>query len=470
MKKLKQEEEIKQISDYKYGFNEGEVSTYKVQKGLNEEVVREISKYKEEPEWMLNYRLESLKIFDQKPQPSFGPDLNWIDFNDYYYYTEGAGKTVKTWDEIPEEIKRTFDRLGIPEAEKNFLAGINAQWDARPVYERMNDELTKQGVIFTDCDTALRKYPELFKKHFGQLVKNDDNKYASLNGAVWSGGTFIYVPSGVKLEKPLQAYFRINYQASGQFERTLIIVEDDAELHYIEGCTAPIYSENNLHAAIVEIYVGKRASVRYTTVQNWSDNVLNLVTKRSIVEEDGRMEWIDGNIGSKVNMKYPSCILKGDRAQGDTISIAVAKKGVYQDAGSKMIHLGKETKSKIVSKSITFQGGTANYRGLAYIGPNAINSKARVECDTLILDNQSHSDTIPQNKVHNNQSQIEHEATVSKVSEEQLFYLMSRGLDEQEALEIIVMGFLEPFTKELPLEYAVELNQLIKMDMEGSVG
>ncbi|QEH62136.1 Fe-S cluster assembly protein SufB [Spiroplasma chinense] len=470
MKKLKQEKEIKEISDYKYGFNEGELSTLKVERGLNEEIIRQISKIKEEPEWMLEYRLKSFKEFESKPQPNFGPDLNFLNFQDYYYYTRGTDGIVDSWDDLPDNIKKTYDRLGIPEAEKNFFAGINAQWDATPVYENMKTSISEQGVIFTNCDTALKEYPELFKKYFGKLVPPGDNKYAALNSAVWSGGTFIYVPKGVKVEMPLQAYFRINYQESGQFERTLIIVEDDAELHYVEGCTAPVYSKHNLHAAIVEIFVGKRSHVRYTTVQNWSDNVLNLVTKRSIVEEDGRMEWIDGNIGSKINMKYPSCILKGDRAQGDTISIAVAKKGVYQDAGSKMIHLGKETKSKIISKSITFQGGTANYRGLAYIGPDAKYSKARVECDTLILDNQSHSDTIPQNKVHNNESQIEHEATVSKVSEEQLFYLMSRGIDEQQALELIVMGFLEPFTKELPLEYAVELNQLIKMDMEGSVG
>jgi len=470
MKKLKQEEEIKKISEYKYGFNEGEVSSFKVEKGINEDIVRQISKIKGEPEWMLEYRLDSFKKFSLKPQPNFGPDLNFVDFQDYYYYTRGTDNVATSWDDVPENIRKTFDRLGIPEAEKNFLVGINAQWDATPIYEQLQTEISEKGVIFTDCDTALKKYPELFKKYFGKLVPNDDNKYAALNGAVWSGGTFIYVPEGVKLDMPLQAYFRINFKQSGQFERTLIVVEDDAQIHYIEGCTAPVYSKNNLHAAIVEIFVGKRSSVRYTTVQNWSDNVLNLVTKRSLVEEDGRMEWIDGNIGSKINMKYPSCILKGDRSQGDTISIAVAKKGVYQDAGSKMIHLGKETKSKIVSKSITFQGGTTNYRGLAYIGEDATNSKARVECDTLILDNQSHSDTIPQNKVHNNESQIEHEATVSKVSEEQLFYLMSRGLSEQQALEIIVMGFLEPFTKELPLEYAVELNQLIKMDMEGSVG
>ncbi|AXK51318.1 Fe-S cluster assembly protein SufB [Spiroplasma alleghenense] len=470
MKPLKQTKTINEISKYKYGFNEGESSVYQTKMGINEEIVTQISKHKNEPQWMLDYRLESYRNFAKMPQPGFGPDLNFIDFQEYCYFNQATEKTATSWDEIPDNIKNTFDRLGIPKAEKDFLMGINAQWDATPIYSKMLDEVKDQGVIFTDCDTALREHPELFKKYFGTLIPNNDNKYAALNGAVWSAGTFIYIPKGVKLERPLQAYFRINYQAAGQFERTLIIVDDDASLHYIEGCTAPIYSKNNLHAANVELFVGKRSNLRYTTVQNWSDNVLNLVTKRSLVEEDGRMEWVDGNIGSKVNMKYPSCILKGDRAQGDTISIAVAKTGVYQDAGGKMIHLGKETKSKIISKSITFQGGTANYRGLVYIGPNAVDSKARVECDTLILDNQSHSDTIPKNKVENNRSQIEHEATVSKVSEEQLFYLMSRGLTELEALEIIVMGFIEPFTKELPLEYAVELNQLIRMDMEGSVG
>ncbi|WP_342269037.1 Fe-S cluster assembly protein SufB [Spiroplasma endosymbiont of Aspidapion aeneum] len=470
MKKLKQEKDIQKITQYNYGFNEGERSIIKTDIGLNEKTVSTISDIKNEPQWMREFRLKSYKIFKDMPQPSFGPDLNFINFDEYYYYSSGSDKTENDWDNVPDNIKKTFDRLGIPEAEKKFFMGINAQWDSTPVYENLATELSEIGVIFTDCDTALKKYPDLFRKYFSKLVKPDDNKYAALNSTVWSGGTFIYVPKGVVVKKPLQAYFRINYKQVGQFERTLIVLEDDAELHYIEGCTAPSYSKNNLHAAIVEIFVGKRSKMRYTTVQNWSDNVLNLVTKRSLIEEDGFMEWIDGNIGSKVNMKYPSCILKGDRAQGNTISIAVAKKGVYQDAGSKMIHLGRETKSKIVSKSITLQGGTANYRGLAFIGKDAINSKARVECDTLILDNDSHTDTIPKNMVHNNQSQIEHEATVSKVSEEQLFYLMSRGLTEQQALEMIVMGFIEPFTKELPLEYAVELNKLIKMDMEGSVG
>ena len=470
MPKLKQEKEIKELSTYKYGFSDGDISYFHTDQGINEEVIRKISSYKNEPTWMLEYRLKSYHNFIKINNPKWGPDLSFINFDEYIYYSKSTDKIAKTWDDVPKKIKNTFDRLGIPEAEKEFLAGVKAQYDSEPVYGSMLKEVVEKGVIFLDCDTALKEQPELFKKYFGTLVPNSDNKYAALNGAVWSGGSFIYVPKGVKLDKPLQAYFRINYQNIGQFERTLIIVDDDAELHYIEGCTAPIYSENSLHAAVVEIFVGKNAKMRYTTIQNWSDNVLNLVTKRAIVEENGQMEWIDGNIGSKINMKYPSCILKGRNAKGQCISIAVAKEGVIQDAGAKIIHLGKNTSSKIISKSMTFNGGSANYRGLVQIGPNAQYSKARVECDTLILDGKSHSDTIPQNKVFNNESQIEHEATVSKVSEEQLFYLMSRGLSEQQALEMIVMGFLEPFTKEIPMEYAIELNQLIKMDMEGSVG
>lgn len=470
MPKLKQEKEIKEISSYKYGFNDGDISYYNTGKGLNETIINEISDHKNEPDWMRGYRLQSYHNFLKIKNPSWGPNLEFIDFDEYIYYIKPTKHIATKWDEVPEKIKKTFDWLGLPEAEREYLAGIKAQYDSEPVYGSMLKEVEEKGIIFLDCDTALRQHPELFKKYFGTLVPNTDNKYAALNGAAWSGGSFIYVPKGVKLEKPLQAYFRINYQNSGQFERTLIIVDDDAELHYIEGCTAPIYSRDSLHAAIVEIFVGKNAKMRYTTVQNWSDNVLNLVTKRSIVDENGQMEWIDGNIGSKINMKYPSVILKGNNSKGQCISIAVAKENVIQDAGSKMIHLGKNTSSKIISKSMTFNGGTANYRGLVHIGPKAQYSKARVECDTLILDGKSHSDTIPQNKVYNNESQIEHEATVSKVSEEQLFYLQSRGLSEQEALEMIIMGFLEPFTRELPMEYAVELNQLIKMDMEGSVG
>ncbi|AGM26542.1 FeS assembly protein SufB [Spiroplasma syrphidicola EA-1] len=470
MPKLKQEQEIKDLSSYKYGFNDGEISYYNTGEGINEEVIRTISHYKNEPEWMLQFRLDSYRQFLKINNPKWGPDLSFMNFDDYVYYIKPTDHVATTWDDVPEKIKNTFDRLGLPEAERDYLAGIKAQYDSELVYGSMLEEVEEKGVIFLDCDTALREHPELFKKYFGTLVPNTDNKYAALNSAVWSGGSFIYVPKGVKLDKPLQAYFRINYENGGQFERTLIIVDDDAELHYIEGCTAPVYSRDSLHAAVVEIFVGKNAKMRYTTVQNWSDNVLNLVTKRSIVDTNGQMEWIDGNIGSRINMKYPSIILKGDHSKGQCISIAVAKENVIQDAGAKMIHLGKYTSSKIISKSMTFNGGTANYRGLVHIGPAAQYSKARVECDTLILDGKSHSDTIPQNKVFNNESQIEHEATVSKVSEEQLFYLKSRGLDEQQALEMIVMGFLEPFTRELPMEYAVELNQLIRMDMEGSVG
>ncbi len=470
MPKLKQEKEIKEISSYKYGFNDGDIYYYNTGKGFNETIINEISNHKNEPDWMREYRLQSYYNFLKIKNPSWGPNLEFMDFDEYIYYIKPTEHIATKWDDVPEKIKKTFDRLGLPKAEREYLAGIKAQYDSETVYGSMLKEVEEKKIIFLDCDTALRQHPALFKKYFGTLVPNTDNKYAALNGAVWSGGSFIYVPRGVKLEKPLQAYFRINYQNSGQFERTLIIIDDDAELHYIEGCTAPIYSRDSLHAAIVEIFVGKNAKMRYTTVQNWSDNVLNLVTKRSVVDENGQMEWIDGNIGSKINMKYPSVILKGNNSKGKCISIAVAKGNVIQDAGSKMIHLGKNTSSKIISKSMTFNGGTANYRGLVYIGPKAQYSKARVECDTLILDGKSHSDTIPQNKVYNNESQIEHEATVSKVSQEQLFYLQSRGLSEQEALEMIIMGFLEPFTREIPMEYAVELNRLIKMDMEGSVG
>ncbi|WP_342252462.1 Fe-S cluster assembly protein SufB [Spiroplasma endosymbiont of Amphibalanus improvisus] len=470
MKKLKQTEEIEKITKYKYGFNDDVKPVFKIRKGLNQNVVKEISVHKKEPRWMFDQRQEAYQKFLELENPKWGPDLNFIDFNDFNYYVQSSQQQENTWSEVPEKIKKAFDRLGLIDAEQKFLAGVKAQYDSELVYGNMLKEVEEKKVIFLDCDTALKKYPELFKEYFAQIVKNDDNKYAALNSAVWSGGSFIYVPKNVKLEKPLQSYFRINYTNMGQFERTIIIADEGSELHYIEGCTAPVYSKNSLHAAVVEIYVKKNAKVRYTTIQNWSDNVLNLVTKRAYVEKNGKMDWIDGNIGSKINMKYPSAILAGDNSKAVCTAIAVASKGVYQDSGAKMIHLGKNTSSKIIAKSITLQGGQANYRGLVKIGKNARNSKARVECDTLILDNQSHSDTIPTNTVLNNESQIEHEATVSKISQQQLFYLMSRGISEEQAIEMIVMGFLEPFTKELPLEYAVELNQLIKMDMEGSVG
>ena len=439
-------------------------------KGLNEDVVRQISKFKNEPEWMLQIRLDALKEFLKHPNPKFGPDLNFINFQDYTYYKKVSKDVEKSWDNVPTKVKDTFDKLGLPEAEQKYLAGITTQYESEAVYHNMLKEVSEKNVIFLDTDTALKQHPEFFKKYFGKIVPYTDNKYAALNTAVWSGGSFIYVPKGVTLDKPLQSYFRINSQRSGQFERTLIIVEDESSLHYVEGCTAPTYSFDSLHAAIVEIYVGKRSKMRYSTIQNWSNNIINLVTKRALVEEDGLMEWVDGNIGSGLNMKYPCCVLKGDRSKGSCISIAVSSKNQYQDAGAKMIHLGKETTSKIISKSIVKEGGVSNYRGIVDIKSSSSNSKAHVECDTLILDDISKSDTIETNNVNNNTSFLEHEASVSKISESDLYYLMSRGLSKKEATHLIVMGFIEPFSSELPMEYAVELNQLIKLDMEGSIG
>ena len=454
----------------KYEFRDEAKAIYQTEKGLSEETVREISKIKGEPEFMLKFRLDSLKEFFNHHQPTYGPDLNWIDFQNYTYYTRVSDKIAQDWDEVPDEVKNTFGKLGIPEAEQKFLSGVTTQYESEAVYSNMLKEVTDKGVVFLDTDTGLKEYPEIFKKYFGKLVPPQDNKYAALNSAVWSGGSFIYVPKGVKLEKPLQSYFRINNKRSGQFERTLIIVDDDAELNYVEGCTAPMYSEESLHAAIVEIFVGKRAKMRYTTIQNWSNSILNLVTQRALVEEDGLMEWVDGNIGSMLCMKYPCCVLKGDRAKGSTISVAVASNGQFQDTGAKMIHIGKNTSSTIISKSIARDGGHANFRGQIEIKKGATGSKAHEECDTLILDDHSYSDTIPHNIVDNSTSYLEHEASVSKINEDQLFYLMSRGMKKSDATQMIVMGFLEPFSKELPMEYAVELNQLIKFDMTGSIG
>ena len=454
----------------KYEFRDEAKAIYQTEKGLSEETVREISKIKGEPEFMLKFRLDSLKEFFNHHQPTYGPDLNWIDFQNYTYYTRVSDKIAQDWDEVPDEVKNTFDKLGIPEAEQKFLSGVTTQYESEAVYSNMLKEVTDKGVVFLDTDTGLKEYPEIFKKYFGKLVPPQDNKYAALNSAVWSGGSFIYVPKGVKLEKPLQSYFRINNKRSGQFERTLIIVDDDAELNYVEGCTAPMYSEESLHAAIVEIFVGKRAKMRYTTIQNWSNSILNLVTQRALVEEDGLMEWVDGNIGSMLCMKYPCCVLKGDRAKGSTISVAVASNGQFQDTGAKMIHIGKNTSSTIISKSIARDGGHANFRGQIEIKKGATGSKAHEECDTLILDDHSYSDTIPHNIVDNSTSYLEHEASVSKINEDQLFYLMSRGMKKSDATQMIVMGFLEPFSKELPMEYAVELNQLIKFHMTGSIG
>ena len=456
--------------DYKYGFKNEDVSILNTGKGLNEDVVRAISKLKNEPEWMLEFRLKALKAFNELPLPSFGPDLSSLDFNSYTYFIRPSERVEKSWDEVPETIRNTFDKLGIPEAEQKYLAGVSTQYESEAVYHNMLKEVEDKGVIFLDTDTALKTCPELFKKYFNTVVPYGDNKFSALNGAVWSGGSFIYIPKGVKLDKPLQSYFRINNEKSGQFERTLIIVDEGADVHYVEGCTAPTYSKESLHAAVVEIVILKGGKCRYSTVQNWSNNIVNLVTKRAKCFENAQMEWIDGNIGSQVNMKYPACILAGEGAKGTCISIAVASKGQYQDAGARMIHLAPNTTSTIISKSIVRGGGIANYRGKVMHGKSAINCKSHVECDTLILDDISKSDTIPTNVMMNNESFIEHEATVSKINEEQLFYLMSRGIKEKDAVQMIIMGFIEPFSKELPMEYAVELNQLIKMDMNGSVG
>lgn len=460
------------IGDYKYGFKTETTSVMNTGKGLTENIVKEISAIKKEPIWMTDFRLKSYEKFRALKNPTWGPgpELDKIDFENITYYIKPSERSEKSWDDVPSEIKNTFDKLGIPEAEQKFLAGVGAQFESEVVYHSTIKELEDQGVIFTDTDTGLRDYPEIFKEYFNQVVPYDDNKYAALNSAVWSGGSFIYVPKGVKVEKPLQSYFRINSEQMGQFERTLIVVDEDASLHYVEGCTAPIYTTDSLHAAVVEIFVRKNAHCRYTTIQNWANNIVNLVTKRALVEEDGHMEWIDGNIGSGINMKYPACILKGDRAKGTTISIAFAGKGMNQDTGAKMIHLGKNTTSSIVSKSMSAKGGKVNYRGIVRHTKNATGAKSNIECDTIIIDGDSTSDTLPYNIVSNNQAMVQHEAKVSKVSEEQLFYLMSRGLSEEEAVEMIIMGFIEPFAKELPMEYAVELNQLIKLEMEGSIG
>ena len=433
----------------------------KLEKGINEEKVEQISKLKNEPDWMRDLRIKSYREFESKPLPSFGPEIK-LNFNDITYYRKVDNKVHNKWDTVNKNIKNTFDDIGLIEQEKTYLDGLGVQYDSEAIYHNMIKELEEKNIIFLDTDSALKKYPELFKKYFGTLVKSDENKFTALNGAVWSGGTFIYVPPHTKLDRPLQSYFRINTKDMGQFERTLIIVDDDSELHYIEGCTAPTYTTDSLHAAVVEIFVGKNSKCRYTTIQNWSNNVYNLVTKRAIVEENGLMEWIDGNIGAKVNMKYPACILKGDNAKGNCISVAMAGKDQVQDTGAKMIHIGKNTESSIIAKSIARNGGNATYRGIVSIEKGAINSKASIKCDTILLDKYSKSDTVPTNIVKNESSLIEHEATVSKLNEENLFYLMSRGIDEEKAIELSIIGFIEVFREELPLEYAVELSNLLK--------
>lgn len=471
MSELKNEDVLSSQDDYKYGFHDDNVKTiHETGKGLTEDIVRQISAWKNEPEWMTEFRVNAFHQFEKMDMPSWGPDLSDIDFQDFTYYKKVSDEAEKSWDDVPEEVKNTFEKLGIPEAERKYLAGVTTQYESEAVYHNMLDEVREKGVLFLDIDSALKECPEIFKKYFATIVPPSDNKLAALNSAVWSGGSFIYVPPGVKLEKPLQSYFRINSESMGQFERSIIIVDDGAECSYVEGCTAPQYSKDSMHAAVVEVFVGKGAKCRYSSVQNWSGNILNLVTKRAKVEAHGTMEWIDGNIGSRISMKYPACILAGEYAHGMCISIAVGSAGQFQDTGAKMIHLAPHTTSSIVSKSVSRNGGITNFRDWIRFTPKAENSRTKIECDTLILDNKSRSDTIPLNVNDCDSATIEHEAKVSKISEDELFYLMSRGLSEAQATEMIVMGFLEPFTRELPMEYAVELNQLMKIDFTNSIG
>ena len=457
--------------DYQYGFHDPTDNyVFTSRKGLDVEIVSQISAMKKEPQWMRDFRLDSLQTFFDKPMPDWGGDMSEMDFQNIYYYVKASDKQERDWEDVPEDIRKTYDRLGIPEAEKKYLSGVKAQYESEVVYGSLLDDLQEKGVIFTDTDSALRDHPELFREYFGTIIPPSDNKFAALNSAVWSGGSFIYVPPGVNIEFPLQAYFRINSQNMGQFERTLIIVDEDASAHYVEGCTAPTYSSDSLHSAVVEIVVKKGGRFRYTTIQNWSNNVYNLVTKRAMAYRDALMEWVDGNLGSKLTMKYPAIYLMEPGARGETLSIAFAGAGQHQDAGAKMVHCAPHTSSRIISKSISKDGGRASYRGLAKVVKNADHCKSSVVCDALILDPQSRSDTYPYIEVEEDDVTIEHEASVSKIAEEQLFYLMSRGLSEAEASSMIVTGFIEPLVKELPMEYAVEMNRLIELQMEGSVG
>ncbi|MCT1716879.1 Fe-S cluster assembly protein SufB [Dermabacter hominis] len=468
---LSQDEIIASIGSYEYGWHDSDSAGATAQRGLSEEVVRNISHLKNEPEWMLKRRLRALSLFEKKPLPTWGADLSEIDFDNIKYFVRSTEGQAKSWEDLPEDIKATYDRLGIPEAEKERLvAGVAAQYESEVVYHQIREDLEKQGVIFVDTDTGLREYPEIFEEYFGTVIPAGDNKFAALNTAVWSGGSFVYVPKGVHVEIPLQAYFRINTENMGQFERTLIIADEGSYVHYVEGCTAPIYKSDSLHSAVVEIVVKKDARVRYTTIQNWSNNVYNLVTKRTTVEEGGTMEWVDGNIGSKVTMKYPAVWLQGEHARGETLSIAFAGEGQHQDTGSKMVHMAPHTSSSIVSKSVSRGGGRSSYRGLVQVNEGAHHSASNVLCDALLVDQVSRTDTYPYVDVRVDDVQMGHEATVSKVSEEQLFYLMSRGLEETEAMAMIVRGFIEPIARELPMEYALELNRLIELQMEGAVG
>jgi Fe-S cluster assembly protein SufB len=468
---LSQEEALATLGRYEYGWADPDTAGASARRGLDEEVVRDISAKKGEPEWMLEARLKALRLFERKPMPNWGADLSGIHFDTIKYFVRSTEKQAASWDDLPADIKNTYDKLGIPEAEKQrLIAGVAAQYESEVVYHKIREDLESQGVIFLDTDTGLREHPELFEEYFGSVIPAGDNKFSALNTAVWSGGSFIYVPKGVHVDIPLQAYFRINTENMGQFERTLIIVDEGAYVHYVEGCTAPIYKSDSLHSAVVEIIVKKGARCRYTTIQNWSNNVYNLVTKRAKAEEGATMEWIDGNLGSKVTMKYPSVFLMGEHAKGEVLSIAFAGEGQHQDAGAKMVHLAPHTSSTIVSKSVARGGGRTSYRGLVRVNKGAHHSRSTVKCDALLVDTISRSDTYPYVDIREDDVAMGHEATVSKVSEDQLFYLMSRGLTEDEAMAMVVRGFVEPIARELPMEYALELNRLIELQMEGAVG
>ena len=467
---MDQQQQAIDIEEYKFGFNYPDESVFKTRKGLDEEVVRAISHHKQEPEWMLNFRLRSLKAFQKTHMPNWGADLSVLDFDDMYYYAKPLNDQKRSWEDVPDSIKETFERIGIPEAERKFLGGVGAQYDSEVVYHNLKQDLAAKGVIFADPETGVREYPEIIQEYFGTVVPYTDNKFAALNSAVWSGGSFIYVPPGVHVDIPLQAYFRINLQNFGQFERTLIVADEGSFIHYIEGCTAPVYTTDSLHSAVVEIVAKPGARVRYTTIQNWSGDVYNLVTKRAFAYENATVEWIDGNIGSKRTMKYPSINLLGQGAHGEVLSIAFAGKGQEQDTGGKIIHAADNTSSVITSKSISKDRGIASYRGLLKVTENLKDVRSRVVCDALIIDPDSHSNTFPYMEIESDDVSIEHEARVSQISEDQLFYLMSRGFTEEEASMMIVNGFLDPLIKQLPMEYAVELNRLIELEMEGSVG
>ena len=463
--------ELDGLGRYEYGWHDPDVAGAQAKRGLNEDVVREISALKGEPEWMLDLRLKGLRLFEKKPMPAWGSNLSGIDFDNIKYFVRSTEKQATSWDELPDDIKSTYDRLGIPEAEKQrLIAGVAAQYESEVVYHKIREDLEEQGVIFLDTDTGLREHEDLFREYFTSVIPVGDNKFAALNTAVWSGGSFIYVPPGVNVEIPLQAYFRINTENMGQFERTLIIVDEGAYVHYVEGCTAPIYSSDSLHSAVVEIVVKKDARCRYTTIQNWSNNVYNLVTKRAAAHQGATMEWIDGNIGSKVTMKYPAVWMLGEHAKGETLSVAFAGEGQHQDAGAKMVHAAPHTSSTIVSKSVARGGGRTSYRGLVQVLEGCHGAKSTVKCDALLVDDISRSDTYPYVDVREDDVAMGHEATVSKISEDQLFYLMSRGMTEDEAMAMIVRGFVEPIARELPMEYALELNRLIELQMEGAVG